>query len=263
MVEIEMTGAAIIFAAAFVFEMIDSSCGQGYGTLGSPTYILMGYDPKLIVPAILLSQATGGLVNTYMHNFWGNASFWGKEKTENGQKMRPDTKQALIIMAAGAFAAAAAAWFGVSKLTGDEISLYMGLLVLAIGVIVILGFKFTFTWKKMVGVGIYSAVNKSLTGGGYGPVTCGGQVVCGTESKRAVAITNFAEVPICIIGFIIWMLMSYRIEFIPIVAPMALGAGMGAMIGPWFAYKTPPAWFSRALGVVFLLLGLSVLWAIL
>jgi uncharacterized membrane protein YfcA len=98
-----------------------------------------------------------------------------------------------------------------------------------------------------------------LTGGGYGPVTCGGQVVCGTEGKRAVAITNFAEVPICITGFTIWMLMRYTPDFIPILAPMAVGAGLGAIIGPYFTYRTPPAWIKYVLGFVFVLLGVAVL----
>lgn len=260
MVEIELGNAAIIFLCAFVFELVDSSLGQGYGTLGSPTYILLGYDPKLIVPAVLLSQATGGLVNTYMHNFWGNASFWGgTTKRENNEKLRPDIKQTLIIVLAGVVAAALAAYFGVTKLSGYEITVYMGILVLAIGVLVLSGMNFKFTWKRMVGVGIFSAVNKSLTGGGYGPVTCGGQIVCGTEEKRAVAITNLAEVPICVTAFIIWMLLSYKPEFIAILAPMAVGAGAGAMIGPWFTYKAPPKWFKYVLGIVFVILGIAVL----
>jgi hypothetical protein len=262
MVDITL-GTAVIFIAAFVYELIDSSLGQGYGTLGSPTYILLGYDPKLIVPAVLLSQACGGLVNTYWHQYWGNADFWKKplnnpKKQSKNNTFSPDTKQALIIVVAGIVAAALAAYLGV-KLTGNEITNYMGILVLAIGLLVLSGWTFKFTWKKMVVVGIFSAANKSLTGGGYGPVTCGGQVVCGTEGKRAVAITNLAEVPICVTGFIIWMLMKYTPEFIPILAPMAVGAGLGAIIGPYLTYRTPPTWFKYVLGIVFVLLGLAVL----
>lgn len=270
MVEVELTSAAIIFIAAFVFEIIDSSLGQGYGTLGSPTYILLGYKPQLIVPAVLLSQAVGGLVNTYWHQYWGNANFFkvrtakitgalpGEGADLKDTTFTPDAKQMLIIVVAGVIAAALAAYLGV-KLTGEEISNYMGILVLAIGLLTLSGMTFKFTWKKMIGVGIFSAANKALTGGGYGPVTCGGQVVCGTEGKRAIAITNFAEVPICITGFSIWMLMKYTPDFIPILAPMAVGAGLGAIIGPYLTYKTPPAWIKYVLGIVFVLLGVGVL----
>lgn len=258
MLEIELGSAAIIFVGAFVFGLIDTSLGQGYGTLGSPTYILLGYNPKLVVPAILLSQTVGGLIGSYMQNYWGNAAFWGKN-TPKKMLISPDLKQTLIIVLAGVGAAALAAWFGVQRLTGDQIRIYLGLLVLAIGIIVLSGHAFNFSWKKMIGVGMYSAVNKALTGGGYGPVTCGGQVVCGTEGKRAVAITNLAEPPICITAFVIWMIFSYNPEFIPILAPMAVGAGAAAMIGPWFTYKTPPAWFKYVLGIVFVLLGSGVL----
>lgn len=258
MLEIDIGTAAIIFICAFVFELIDSSLGQGYGTLGSPTYILLGYDPKLVVPAILLSQTVGGLVSSYMQNYWGNVAFWGKNKPKE-QLVSPDLKQTLIIVGAGVGAAAIAAWFGVQKLSGDQIRIYLGLIVLAIGIIILSGRVLKFSWKKMIGVGIYSAINKALTGGGYGPITCGGQVVCGTEGKRAVGITNLAEPPICITAFVIWMIFSYNPEFIPMVAPMAVGAGAAAMIGPWFTHKTPPAWFKYVLGVVFVLLGIAVL----
>lgn len=272
MVEIELSSAAVIFIAAFVFELIDSSLGQGFGTLGSPTYILVGYQPKLIVPAILLSQAVGGLCATYMHNFWGNASFWGKKsdraiakegapqdfRAVPNSNIRPDIWQVTSIIIPGVIAASLAAYLGV-KLTGQEITVYMGILVLAIGILVVSGIGFKFSWKKMIAVATFSAANKSLTGGGYGPVTCGGQVLCGTEGKRAVAITDFAEPFICIAGFTIWMLMSYKPEFVPIVAPMAVGAGLGGLIGPWFTYKTPPKWFKYLLGFVFVMLGIAVL----
>lgn len=50
----------LVALLAFLFELWDSRLEQGYGTLGIPTLILLGFDPKVVVPTILLSQAIEG-----------------------------------------------------------------------------------------------------------------------------------------------------------------------------------------------------------
>jgi len=60
---------------AFTCMLIDSSLGMMYGTLLSPVLIIMGYDARVVVPSILLSQAVGGLMGTIRHNGYGHADF--------------------------------------------------------------------------------------------------------------------------------------------------------------------------------------------
>ena len=48
---------------------------------------------------------------------------------------------------------------------------YIGVLVLAMGIILLLRTRFNFSWKKILGIGILSAFNKGISGGGFGPMT--------------------------------------------------------------------------------------------
>ncbi|MCK4232918.1 hypothetical protein KAX75_00695, partial [candidate division WOR-3 bacterium] len=66
----EITVGWFIFIAALAFccEYIDSSLGMGYGTILSPVLIIMGFDPLIVVPSILLSQAVGGFTASIFHH---------------------------------------------------------------------------------------------------------------------------------------------------------------------------------------------------
>jgi len=73
--EISVALFLILFLFAFVCEFIDSSMGMGYGTILSPVLIIMGFDPLVVVPSILLSQAFGGLSASVFHHQFRNVSF--------------------------------------------------------------------------------------------------------------------------------------------------------------------------------------------
>ena len=49
-----------IILLAFVCELVDSSLGMGYGTTLTPILLLFGYDPIVIVPAVLFSEFLPG-----------------------------------------------------------------------------------------------------------------------------------------------------------------------------------------------------------
>jgi len=184
-----------LFIAAFVCEFIDSSLGMGYGTILSPILILMGFDPLIAVPAVLLSQAFGGFTASIFHHQFENASF------SYGSR---DLKIVLLISSCGIVMTilAVVIAFNIPKVI---LKTYIGALVLSMGVILLAGKKFRFSWKKMIGVGIISAFNKGLSGGGFGPVVTGGQIISGQRHKGAIAATTLAEAPICTIGFVAYL----------------------------------------------------------
>ena len=65
----------LLFGMAFFCEFIDSSLGMGYGTILSPVLIIMGFDPLVAIPALLLSQAFGGFTAAIFHHQFENANF--------------------------------------------------------------------------------------------------------------------------------------------------------------------------------------------
>jgi uncharacterized membrane protein YfcA len=47
-----------------------------------------------------------------------------------------------------------------------------------------------------------------MSGGGYGPIVTGGQILSGVEGKSAVGITSLAEALTCLVGVISYVLIS-------------------------------------------------------
>ena len=60
----------IILFVAFMCEFLDSSLGMGYGTILSPFLIIAGFDPLLVVPSTLISQALAGLSAAHWWLHW-------------------------------------------------------------------------------------------------------------------------------------------------------------------------------------------------
>jgi hypothetical protein len=71
----------------------------------------------------------------------------------------------------------------------------------------------------MIGVGVLSAFNKGVAGGGFGPVVTGGQILSGQDQRSAVGITTLAEPPICLAGFLAYVVsMALRDVGEPVLA---------------------------------------------
>ena len=235
----------MIFSFAFLYEVIDSSLGQGYGTLGTPTFVLIGFDPRAIVPAILLSQAMGGLVGAFFHNRFRNVDF-------NGWRTG-DAKKVYFIVACGVVGVVAASAIGI-RTSKTILSYYIGAVVLVMGALILSGVAFKFSWLKMGVIGGVSAFNKGISGGGYGPVVAGGQTIIGVDGKAAVGVTDLAEAPICIAGFIVWKFMGGTPVW-EVTLPMCLGAGLAPLLGAYITFRTPTKLLKKLLGAVLLLLG--------
>jgi len=186
-----------LFLFAFVCEFIDASMGMGYGTILSPILIIMGFEPIVAVPAILLSQSFGGLTASIFHQQFENVDFNRKSN---------DLKAVFIIVGFGIVATIIAVFIAVN-IPKTVIKTYIGVLVIIMGTLLLMNRTFTFSWGKMAVVGIVSAFNKAISGGGFGPVVTGGQLVSGQKTTNAVGITTLAEAPICIIAFLTYLIL--------------------------------------------------------
>ena len=215
-----------LIVLALIMETIDSSLGMMYGTLLSPLLVGFGFSPLLVVPAILISQAIGGISGTYAHHKFENANFNGLTK---------DTKIMLAMVIPGLFVVIFGV-FAAVNLPVFWIKLYIAILVIIMSLFCLSPIRYNFAWWKHYAVGILAAFNKALSGGGFGPVTSTGGILGGLESKVSIATTTFAEVGICLMSFICYLLFIGNVDM-SFVLSLCVGAMIGGFIGPYINSK--------------------------
>lgn len=234
--------------AAFACELIDSSLGMMYGTILAPVLIIIGFDPLLVVPSILISQAIGGLIAARFHHQLGNVYF---------SRRSVDSKAVFIIIVFGIVGVAAALSLALN-IPSWAITTYIGVLVLVMGAIILSKREFSFSWKKLSVVGFISSFNKAMTGGGFGPVVTTGHIISGMDSKSAVSITTLAEAPICIAAFIGYLLFHTGFTWnLPIA--LIVGAGIAATLGPRITSRFHSPRLRTGIGILALVLGVWTL----
>ena len=247
--------------------------GMMYGTILSPVLIIAGFEPVLVVPSILLSQALGGFTASIFHQRFRNVDFAlkttnpkviVKKLSEMGyiesfkRGTTNDFKVFFCVSSLGIVATIIAALIAIS-IPKAFLKTYIGILVLVMGLILLWGPKFRFSWKKMIAVGLLSAFNKGLSGGGFGPVVTSGQVIAGRDGKSSIGATTFAEVPICIAGFLTF-LITKGISNWKLVIFLSMGALLGAPLGALLTSKfKSEKKLKIILGILTLVLGIWTL----
>jgi hypothetical protein len=200
---------------AFFAEYIDSSLGMGYGTTLTPLLIIVGFSPLQVVPAILFSEFISGITAGILHHKSGNVNFIKDAKAG----------KVMLLMAACSIGGTLLAVLVALNLPKFYVKLYIGLMILAIGVFLILKSRsgFLFSWKRITAIGLVAAFNKGISGGGYGPLLTGGQLLSGIREKNAVAITSMAEGLVCFVGIVIYFLSGTGLDW-KLAGPLTLGA---------------------------------------
>jgi uncharacterized membrane protein YfcA len=213
-----------IVIVAFLCEYMDSTFGMGYGTTLTPLLLLLGYSPMQVVPAVLLSELITGVMAGIFHHRAGNVNF--KPKTtdfslimhklkalgyvESARRGLPLHLKVALLLTICSVVGTVAAVFIAINLPKFWLKLYIGCLVLSMGVVIIicLNRDFRFSWKKITSLGLIASFNKGMSGGGYGPVVTGGQILSGVEGRSAVGITSLAEGLTCLVGIIAYVLVA-------------------------------------------------------
>ncbi|UCG58934.1 MAG: sulfite exporter TauE/SafE family protein [Phycisphaerales bacterium] len=240
----------LVVLGGFLCEFVDASMGMMYGTILSPVLIIAGFEPVLIVPSILFSQALGGFTASIFHHQLKNVNLApttlnpkvvARKLSELGcvesfkRGTTKDLKVSFCVSSLGIAATIGAALIAVS-IPKTLLRTYIGILVLVMGIILLSGSEFRFSWKKMVAVGVLSAFNKGISGGGFGPVVTSGQIIAGRDGKSAIGATTFAEAPICIFGFLTF-LITKGISDWNLLILLSIGALLGAPLGALLTSK--------------------------
>jgi len=274
---LELSLGIIIGIAVFAFfcEYVDSTLGMGYGTTLTPVLLIMGFKPLQIVPVVLLSELISGLLAAFFHHREGNVNL--KPRTTKfsiiARKLRslgyiesfkrgiPLHLKVALLLAACSIIGTVAAVFIAVNIPKFWLSLYIGCLVLLMGIIMLvtLGKDYSFSWKKMTTLGLIASFNKGMSGGGYGPIVTGGQILTGVESKSAIGITSLAEGLTCLVGVITYMFVSRD----PVDWKLAPYIIIGAALSVPFSAKSVKILTERklklAIAALTIVLGLATL----
>jgi hypothetical protein len=224
MLELWQTGAIIVLA--FLCEYMDSTLGMGYGTTLTPIFMLLGFTPIQIVPVILLSELISGLLAGFFHHREGNVNLKPQSADifkitkllsplgyiECFKKTVPPHLKVALLLAACSIVGTIVAVLVALNIPKFWLNLYIGCLVLSMGVIILvtLNKKFNFSWKKITLLGLVASFNKGMSGGGYGPVVTGGQILAGVDGRSAVGITSLAEGLTCAVGVLAYIFISKK-----------------------------------------------------
>jgi uncharacterized membrane protein YfcA len=231
---------------AFVCELADSTLGMGYGTTLTPILLVMGFEPIEIVPAVLFSEAITGVMAGVFHHEFGNVNL--RPGSRDFKVMLTITSLSVVgVVLAVIIAVNVPAWI---------IKLYIGFLVLSLGLLILRNHKreYPFSWWRIAGLGWLAAFNKGISGGGYGPVVTAGQVLSGVRGRNAVGIASLAEGFTSIVGVGVFLLSGTHLPW-PMVFSLLLGAVFSVPLSAYFVSRLPAGRLTVIIGGISTVLG--------
>jgi len=262
----EVTSAlfVVIVFIAILTQYLSVSLGVGYGTALTPLFIIMGFLPLQIVPAVLLSQLAGGIVGGVAHYRAGtiHLDFRRDEKLIK-ERLRglgylprsTDAKVIFILVACGLIGVLVGVFTAIN-IPQVALETYIGALVLCIGLMVLWrrSLNTSLSWRSIVAIGVLGAFNKGMSGAGYVPLVTGGQIISGREAKSSVGSTTVAIAILCAVGFLAYLLIEGHIYW-----RLAVAATIGSIIAAPFAAratkKANPEKLRVVIGLATIILG--------
>ncbi len=275
MLELSLTMVAVIIFFSFVFEYTDSTLGMGYGTTLTPVLLIMNFKPLEIVPAVLLSQLICNLLAAFFHHREGNVNL--KPKTtkmpiiirklkslgyiESFKRGFPQHLKIALLLGICSIVGTVAAVFVAINISKFWLNFYIGGIVLLMGIIILITMnkEYRFSKKKIVFLGLVASFNKGMSGGGYGPVVTGGQILSGVDSKNAVGITALAEGLTCLVGVITYIFVARGSIDWRLSAYITIGAVCSVPFSAVSVKKINSKKLKLAIAIVTIILGTATL----
>ena len=236
----------LLMILAFVCECVDSTLGMGYGTTLTPVLLTLGFEPIVIVPAVLFSEAITGILAGICHHEFGNVN------------LRPGTRdfKIFLVLSGLSLDGVLVAVLIAVNLPAWVVKLYIGILVLGLGVGILKNHRkeMEFSWRRIAGLGWLAAFNKGISGGGYGPVVTSGQVLAGVRGSTAVGIASLAEGLTSVLGVIIYLLSGASIAW-SLALPLVIGAVLSVPLSAYVVSRLPTGRLAFLIGGVSTALG--------
>jgi uncharacterized membrane protein YfcA len=216
--------AVPIILLAFICELVDSSLGMGYGTTLTPILLALGHEPVEIVPAVLFSEFVTGILAGVFHHEFDNVDLHPGTRDFKITAVLTGLSVVGVLLAAGV----------AINVPSQVVKLYIGALVLIMGLVILKNRRqeVAFSWRRIGGLGFIAAFNKGISGGGYGPIVTGGQVLAGIRGRSAVGIASLAEGITSAVGVSVYLVSGTAVPW-----NLALSLLLGAVLSvPIAAY---------------------------
>jgi uncharacterized membrane protein YfcA len=251
----------MLFVVSAFCEYIDSSLGMGYGTTLTPLLLSFGAVRQELVPAILLSELITGFMSGIAHHKVGNINL----------KKNKNIRTALPLLALPSVVGVVIATFLGARMKSQGqhyANLYIGFMITAIGVYLIyLNFRkrqkkdlvnISPSLSKLVCLGTIASFNKGLSGGGYGPLLTGGQLLSGINEKEAVVITSLCECFTCLTGLVVFFALGGVLNLFYAI-PLCLGSVISVFPAANTIKILKEGMLKKSIGWATLLLGILTL----
>ena len=248
-----------VIAICAFFEFMDSAGGMGYGTALTPLMLMAGFDPKQVVPCIMITEMFTGLIAGMIHGEFENVEWKFKPMNETTKLV---VVVAIIGMACVCFSITAA--YKIFKVHKFWIKLYVAVLLIVMGVCSLLTAKKYVNYKPkwMWLFAALAGFNKGIGGGGYGPVVTVGGLLAGVPVKSMVAVTSMAEGLTCLFAVITWFtLLSSGVVIDYLLLPsFVIGTIIAAIGAPYVTRIFPEKFWKIIVPVYCCVLAVMCFW---
>jgi len=248
----------LLFLISSFCEYIDSSLGMGYGTTLTPLLLTFGVLRQEIVPVILLSEFLTGFFAGVAHHREGNVNLITSKniKTAVTYLAIPSVIGVVVATVMGSQLKAVGQHYA---------NLYIGVMIVSIGIYLIYSNYFrnvsqrSISKFRLFSLGTLAAFNKGVSGGGYGPLMTGGQLLTGVKEKEAIVITSICECFTCITGLIVYFLLGGSLNLFYAI-PLCMGSLLSVIPAAKTIRVLPEGLLKNAIGWSTLVLGLFTCW---
>jgi len=241
----------IVAVISFVSMYLNSALGMGYGITIIPIFLIFfGYNPVLVLAPVLTAQFLAEIGAGISHSEAGNIDF-----APGSQHF----KVTMVLSGCGIIGAIAAVslFVQLNQLNTSFVTLAIGAAVIVVGLIILLtlGRNFTFSWRKIVALGLIASFIKGFTGGGYGPIVTGGQLLCGVGGKQAIGIKSVAEGLTCLVA-VMMLLASGEVHDMTLGYPLVLGAICSLPFSAYTVRQIGTKRVTTLIGIITITLGI-------
>ncbi|WP_410767309.1 sulfite exporter TauE/SafE family protein [Haloferax sp. DFSO60] len=250
----------MLVLVAFVFELLDSAAGMGFGTALAPFLFILGYDPLQVTPVLLISETVTGIVSGGVHHELRNVRF-------SVRPLNDETRLMLLLGGVGAAATLVSivlAYFTFA-LPESYIELYVAVLVLVMGVMGLVRARLVTTIeyrpRRLVVFAALAGMNKGIGGGGYGPVVTLGQILSGVYEKSAIAIAGLAESLVSLVGVLtfVGLAMSGVHMDLLLLPSIFTGGFIASIAAPYLVRVLPNAVWRYVVPLYAFVIGLAAI----